>query len=60
MTRTLVFCGAFNGHIKMRKNETPEQARERAERLMQAAVDRVKALDVGIGVDIDVQVVVEP
>lgn len=64
MKRYLDYCGAFNGRIEMRANETQEQARQRAERLMQAALDRCKSLASGplpinIGVDVDCAVVEE-
>ncbi len=49
--RILEFCGAFNGKIAIRANETPEQARERAELLMQSALDRVRSVDAVVGVD---------
>ena len=58
MKRVLDFCGAFNGRMVMRKGETPEEARERAEKYMQAALDRVKSfIEIGVGVDTDVSVI---
>jgi hypothetical protein len=62
MDRYLDYCGAFQGRALMRKGETPEQARERIERLILSATDRVKSLSYGVntvnfGVDEDVKVV---
>jgi hypothetical protein len=56
--RYLQFCGAFNGKVKMFAGETPEAARDRAERLMQTALEtRVSLIDIAVGVDTDVGVV---
>jgi hypothetical protein len=48
----LEFCGAFNGRVKMRDGETPEQCATRVETAMQKALDRNCArLHVAVGVD---------
>jgi hypothetical protein len=46
------FCGAFNGTVTLRDGETVEQALERVESAMLAALDaRCKRLDINVGVD---------
>jgi hypothetical protein len=52
MSRKVEFCGAFNGTITLRDGEILEQALERAQDAMQAALDaRCKRLGVVVGVD---------
>jgi hypothetical protein len=46
------FCGAFNGTVTVRKGETTEQALERVESVLQAALDaHCKRLECSVGVD---------
>lgn len=52
-SRTIEFCGAFNGRVRLRKGETPEQALERAEKRMNATMPFIAGLQVVAGVDFE-------
>jgi hypothetical protein len=51
MKRTIEFCGAFNGTCALRAKEKPEEALQRIERAIQAALDSKKSLQVTAGID---------
>ena len=50
----VAFCGAIAGHVTLRPGETEEQAIERAQEAILAALDRnCKRLGVNVGLEPD-------
>lgn len=46
------FCGAFQGVVTLRKDESPEEAAERVQQTLQSILDReARRFGVAVGVD---------